>query len=1342
MVEHLKKIRVDNDGVLTDVSLLTKGTIDAKLALKADTSTVNTALALKADTSTVNTALALKVDKVLTIIGLDLQNNILLGEFKTALGNATQAFDGLMSNEDKAHLDNLVALLNTDDVNDVVNTIGEILEIFQNFPEGANLLDVLATKVDKEAGKTLSTNDLTDILKDHYDTAYTHSQIVDSNPHETTYAQLLNKPTTVEELGVLNVYNKEYIDELANEVTITNDDTASIPLTVNAIVGTTANIQSWQVNGVNKAYIDKDGNGSFNKLFVESGDDNIAIGASALNSLTTGIRNVAIGTEALKLNTSGQWNTAVGWYALHENIVGYENTAIGKGALRYNKGHKNTALGHSALSSNTTGGYNTAVGWESLMLNTEGRFNTAVGYEALRNKETGDYNIALGYSAGKYYGTGLFDNLTNLDNSIFIGRDTKASANGNTNEIVIGYEALGNGSNTATIGNSSLTGLYLGSATAKLYGLVDYDNTTSGLEAETVQDAIDEVVGVIDDLDATDVGLGNVTNESKATMFTSPAFTGTPTAPTAAAGTNTTQIATTEFVKSAISSLVASSPEALDTLNELAAALGDDPNFATTVANDIGAKVTANTAITGATKTKITYDAKGLVTAGADLQASDLPTHSHTKSDISDFPASLPASDVSAWAKAATKPSYISSEIGYDNTTSGLTATTVKGALDEVVEMVGDIDLSNLNEVTITNDDIASVPLTVNAVVGTTANLLNLQVDGVNVASVSKTGVFTGNGLDIGGGILHYGQELFRQVWNISSIDTIYSDITTLPSGQGNGTVLPALTGGALPLKLYEYNSTLAEWVYLVAVRSHTLYTVLATGKIYRYTMSSPYFIEMTNNYDNATSGLTATNQQGAIDELAVLVDGAGDHSLLINRKIADQHSIGSITDLTAQLAAKAPLIEPTFTNNAIGDVVATINGMSGQTANLLNLQVDGSNKLEVTKDGWLSQNGTRLLHTFSHPTGETAIPVGRNVFLGQEAGNLTMGNTATSTDHASYNVGIGYRALYSNTIGRNNTANGYQALYSNTTGLNNTANGYMVLRSNTTGSSNTTNGYRALYTNTTGSYNNANGVNALYANMTGSNNTANGYEAGRYYGSGTSGLTKINNSIFIGMNSRANADDETNEIVIGYEALGKGSNTATIGNSSLTGLYLGSATAKLYGLVDYDNTTSGLTATNTKEAIDEVVDLLGDIDIPTLNEVTITNDDTASIPLTVNAIAGTTAKLQSWQVNGVEKARVDSDGHFYDNGFYLQSNIINTNIVVSTWVADTTIYGYGYRATIVMTGSTANDIPYVHLSEADRLSGNYYEECESITNGIYVYSKVNTSITIPWAKNREGDII
>ncbi|EMW3958870.1 tail fiber protein [Escherichia coli] len=70
----------------------------------------------------------------------------------------------------------------------------------------------------------------------------------------------------------------------------------------------------------------------------------------------------------------------------------------------------------------------------------------------------------------------------------------------------------------------------------------------------------------------------------------SPALTGTPTTPTAPKGTNNTQIASTAFVMAAIAALVDSSPDALNTLNELAAALGNDPNFATTMTNALAGK--------------------------------------------------------------------------------------------------------------------------------------------------------------------------------------------------------------------------------------------------------------------------------------------------------------------------------------------------------------------------------------------------------------------------------------------------------------------------------------------------------------------------------------------------------------------------------------------------------------------------------------------------------------------------------------------------------------------------------------------------------------------------------
>ncbi|EMW2721795.1 phage tail protein, partial [Escherichia coli] len=77
---------------------------------------------------------------------------------------------------------------------------------------------------------------------------------------------------------------------------------------------------------------------------------------------------------------------------------------------------------------------------------------------------------------------------------------------------------------------------------------------------------------------------------NKKAPLNSPALTGTPTTPTARQGTNNTQIASTAFVMAAIAALVDSSPDALNTLNELAVALGNDPNFATTMTNALAGK--------------------------------------------------------------------------------------------------------------------------------------------------------------------------------------------------------------------------------------------------------------------------------------------------------------------------------------------------------------------------------------------------------------------------------------------------------------------------------------------------------------------------------------------------------------------------------------------------------------------------------------------------------------------------------------------------------------------------------------------------------------------------------
>ena len=88
-----------------------------------------------------------------------------------------------------------------------------------------------------------------------------------------------------------------------------------------------------------------------------------------------------------------------------------------------------------------------------------------------------------------------------------------------------------------------------------------------------------------------DSKLATSTASSTYAPLASPALTGVPTAPTAAANTNTTQVATTAYVQTEIADLIASAPGALDTLNELASALGNDASFSTTVTNSLATKL-------------------------------------------------------------------------------------------------------------------------------------------------------------------------------------------------------------------------------------------------------------------------------------------------------------------------------------------------------------------------------------------------------------------------------------------------------------------------------------------------------------------------------------------------------------------------------------------------------------------------------------------------------------------------------------------------------------------------------------------------------------------------------
>ena len=152
--------------------------------------------------------------------------------------------------------------------------------------------------------------------------------------------------------------------------------------------------------------------------------------------------------------------------------------------------------------------------------------------------------------------------------------------NSNTTKSQVGLGNVANESR-ATILGGNLTGTINSVAVATVTAGAAAGATANQDSTSTIRSGTTKA----------NVGLSNVTNESKATMFSSAALTGNPTAPTQAANNNSTRIATTAYVQTEITDLIGGAPGALDTLNELAAAIDDDASFASSVTTSLGTKL-------------------------------------------------------------------------------------------------------------------------------------------------------------------------------------------------------------------------------------------------------------------------------------------------------------------------------------------------------------------------------------------------------------------------------------------------------------------------------------------------------------------------------------------------------------------------------------------------------------------------------------------------------------------------------------------------------------------------------------------------------------------------------
>lgn len=215
-------------------------------------------------------------------------------------------------------------------------------------------------------------------------------------------------------------------------------------------------------------------------------NSNVRVGNNTGKDNVTGVQNVSAGISAAYNNIDGNYNTAIGASSQYEPISGDNNTSVGFLSL------------NGAFNSDFS--YNSGFGSYSMQYISTGSYNTGVGANTLKHLTTGSYNIGVGHDAGRKYGSGTSYNTTSK-NSIFIGYDTRASANGDTNEIVIGSNAIGNGHNTVTLGDDNVTDIYLNEAgTAKLHAstlaisgeiLTDSDSL---IDAGTVKAYVDAAV--------------------------------------------------------------------------------------------------------------------------------------------------------------------------------------------------------------------------------------------------------------------------------------------------------------------------------------------------------------------------------------------------------------------------------------------------------------------------------------------------------------------------------------------------------------------------------------------------------------------------------------------------------------------------------------------------------------------------------------------------------------------------------------------------------------------------------------------------------------------------------
>jgi hypothetical protein len=250
-------------------------------------------------------------------------------------------------------------------------------------------------------------------------------------------------------------------------------------------------------------------------------------------------------------------------------------------------------------------------------------------------------------------------------------------------------------------------------------GDVGLGNVTN--ESKSTMFASPTFTGTVAGVTATHVGLGNVTNESKSTMFASPTFTGTTVAPTPTADDNSTKIATTAYVQTELTALVGNAPAAMDTLGEISASLAADEGALDSLTTVVSGKLQKNQNLS---------DLSDAATARTNLGVDPAGTVNYT------LPTNLAGDDIDIGGTALTGATVISDvDINITTNTSGL-VTDANGSISTRTLTASNLGLGN-----VTNESKSTMfasPTFTGTVAGVTATHVGLG----NVTNESKSTMF------------------------------------------------------------------------------------------------------------------------------------------------------------------------------------------------------------------------------------------------------------------------------------------------------------------------------------------------------------------------------------------------------------------------------------------------------------------------------------------------------------------------------------------------------------------------------------------------------------------------